>query len=70
MVGNAMICGHCKKEIPSDDEREFCWYCQGDLCYGCWEKFGDCGHEEVEEFYFETERRKKASLPLMRIPHA
>ncbi len=64
-----MNCERCRKEI-TDDEREFCWYCQGDLCSKCWDEFGDCGHKEVKEFYEEAERRKKAGLPLMKIPSA
>jgi len=44
-----MKCNRCNKPI-TDDECQFCWYCQGDLCDECWDEWGHCGHSEDEEF--------------------
>jgi hypothetical protein len=43
-----MICPRCKKIIPKNKE-QYCWYCQGMICYDCWEEYGDCGHKGAEE---------------------
>lgn len=68
MASDALICNRHGRAISG--EHEYCWYCHEFLCYECWDFFGDCGHPEVEEFYEETERRKKEGLPLMSIPSA
>ena len=40
-------CGRCGKEMKRD-HAEVCWYCNADLCAGCWEEHGHCGHPEAE----------------------
>jgi hypothetical protein len=41
---------HCKRCHARESEftAETCWYCDGQLCYQCWEDFGHCGHPEAE----------------------
>lgn len=52
-------CGRCGKEIERDDA-EVCWWCQGDLCFECWERYGHCGHPEAEEVNERTRAWYKA----------
>jgi hypothetical protein len=40
-------CRRCGKKIPAD-HAEGCWYCSGDLCGECWERYGHCGHPEAD----------------------
>lgn len=37
------LCGSCKTVIPVRDA-EHCWFCGDDLCIGCWDRTGHCGH--------------------------
>ena len=41
-----MYCGRCKGPIAKD-KQEYCWFCDSELCYWCWETVGHCGHEEA-----------------------
>ena len=41
------ICGACGREIATHDA-ERCWFCGDDLCLGCWERQGHCGHPVAE----------------------
>lgn len=45
-------CGRCKKLL---EDGEFCWYCHGRLCGGCWEEFGECGHPEATVIVAEAQ---------------
>jgi hypothetical protein len=36
------LCGRCANAVAPKD-LEFCWFCQGPLCYDCWEDIGVCG---------------------------
>lgn len=36
-------CGCCGRVIVREDA-EHCWFCGDDLCLGCWELRGHCGH--------------------------
>ena len=40
-------CGRCSKKLHRD-QTEVCWYCSGDLCGACWERYGHCGHPEAD----------------------
>jgi hypothetical protein len=40
-------CKRCGKIIPKD-WAEVCWYCNGPLCFDCWEVYGHCGHPEAD----------------------
>lgn len=42
-----MKCGRCARET-SDPDREFCWFCGGNLCGDCWEEIGHCGRPEAD----------------------
>ncbi len=44
-----MTCGRCKTEI-ADDAQEYCWWCLGELCYECWDRYGDCCPDAVKAF--------------------
>lgn len=46
MTGGANICGRCRK--PAGPAPEGCWWCGGNLCGDCWDKYGHCGHSDVE----------------------
>lgn len=48
LFGGPSKCGRCGRSVPHDHE-ETCWYCQGPLCFGCWEEHGHCGHPEADE---------------------
>lgn len=37
-------CRRCKKKI-SDEMTEYCYVCNGPLCTGCWDQYGECGHQ-------------------------
>jgi hypothetical protein len=39
-------CGCCHEEISPGDA-ETCPRCGEDLCIGCWDEVGHCGHEEA-----------------------
>lgn len=54
-------CGRCKATIPAGDE-EFCWYCQGFLCYECWDEYGHCGHARADEINAEGMARAREAL--------
>ena len=54
-----MKCNRCKKKI-TDEDREFCWFCIGDLCYECWDEYGHCGHSKADEM---NERARKVKQP-------
>ena len=41
-----MQCARCKKPID-DRNAEYCVYCDGPLCYDCWDEYGECGHREA-----------------------
>ena len=47
---NCMLwrCGRCGAWV-TDEDREFCWYCQGPLCLECWEEHGHCGHASADQ---------------------
>lgn len=47
-MGEAWICGRCRQPIVTEKERETCWYCLGNLCGGCWDRTGHCGHPEAD----------------------
>ena len=47
LLGEEPLCGHCHQRII-DHSPESCWWCQDDLCYGCWDRIGHCGHPEAE----------------------
>jgi hypothetical protein len=40
-------CRRCGRKMQADDA-EVCWYCSGDLCGECWERYGHCGHPEAD----------------------
>lgn len=42
-------CRRCGKIIAEDEEVEFCRVCFGDLCQGCWDEHGECGHGDTEK---------------------
>ena len=42
-----------------------CWYCEGDLCYACWDRYGHCGHagaNELNRRAQDPEARSRMSL--------
>ncbi len=41
-------CGRCGKPVTPDTS-ESCWFCLGDLCVECWDRFGHCGHPGADE---------------------
>ena len=43
-----MNCGRCRKPIAEGERREFCWWCEGNLCGPCWEAVGHCGHARAD----------------------
>lgn len=46
---DAPRCGACGLRLaPPAREPEACWWCNGDLCYACWDEIGHCGHAEAE----------------------
>jgi hypothetical protein len=46
-------CGGCKTPLRRE-HAEFCWVCNGSLCYDCWDARGECGHaEDVRKFRFQ-----------------
>jgi hypothetical protein len=59
-----MNCNRCNKSI-TDEDREFCWYCHGDLCYDCWDAWGHCGHPEAEAENRRAYRVKKPKINLV-----
>jgi uncharacterized CHY-type Zn-finger protein len=54
-------CGRCKKEISSVDA-ETCWYCIEDLCPGCWDEYGHCGHPEADKANEEARKVNQPSI--------
>lgn len=40
-------CSRCARSVPLPDA-EICWWCLGDLCAACWERFGHCAHISAE----------------------
>lgn len=42
IVGAGSLCGRCHEPIPEGTTQR-CWYCQGSLCYLCWDEHGHCG---------------------------
>lgn len=36
-------CGSCREVVPTRDA-EICWFCGDDLCIGCHDVQGHCGH--------------------------
>jgi len=43
-----VACRRCQMPLVLADA-EICWYCEGPLCYNCWDKFGHCGHAEADK---------------------
>ena len=53
------ICCRCKTEIAPGEE-EACFYCEGWLCYDCWEEYGHCGHPEADEMNKRAQESREA----------
>lgn len=51
-------CARCAFVIAPADA-EFCWFCQGRLCFVCWDAYGHCGHPEAD---LEGERARMAMM--------
>ncbi|HKQ00519.1 MAG TPA: hypothetical protein VJ735_09335 [Actinomycetes bacterium] len=49
LVGEGIeLCGRCAAELGPNDRIELCVWCEGPLCWECWEVPGHCGHAEWE----------------------
>jgi hypothetical protein len=56
---NALVnCGKCQKAV-TEQEAEVCWWCDGPLCYECWDRDGHCGHQEADT----VNRQVRVSTP-------
>jgi hypothetical protein len=43
-----IMCARCLKKIP-ETYAEHCWKCLNRICVDCWEKFGECYHEDEDD---------------------
>ena len=41
------VCGSCSRVVAPRDA-EMCWFCGDDLCIGCWDLKGHCGHAAAD----------------------
>lgn len=53
------VCERCEELIPGAAP-EYCWWCLGFLCSGCWDELGHCGHPEAEAV---NERARAVAQP-------
>lgn len=42
------VCGSCRRAIAPVRDAETCWFCGDDLCIGCWDARGHCGHSAAD----------------------
>lgn len=52
-------CGRCNTKLLAD--YQYCWWCQGYLCFKCWDELGHCGHFEAEAVNERIRRLKRAA---------
>jgi len=53
-------CARCNEVFLS---YEYCWSCHARLCKECWEKYGHCGHAEIDNM--DKERNSPIKMPTM-----
>lgn len=58
-------CRRCGISVP-DNKEERCWFCNGVLCYDCWDKEGHCGHKDAERAVRNTRKQLREELGLSR----